>query len=335
MPRVVAGGTPTFPVYATTGHARPGMLARAPASCTTTATARASPTWPASRPAALLLTRVISRPTPTRVTLDLGYKAVASDPPAGKRLRAAQRARTTSRCCKTRSTSSSRRRPRDSSRPATRSYAMPARICPTVAVTCNKSRIAVEGRRSVGPVEDRVARPHADGVSGTRFLVSGVSPCIACSPVPRSRRVAVRGLAADTPAGFVPLFNGKDLTGWKATGKMDVWAAEDGVIVVCKGGGGGWLLTEKEYGDFEFRCEYRWGRRAATAASALRDAAQGRPGLRRHGDPAHRRRGLAEASSRDYQHTGSIYDVQPAKRSREQEDRRVEHDPDRLPRAGR
>src|SRR5262249_36601499 len=31
-------------------------------------------------PAALLLTRVISRPTPTRITFDLGYKAVASDP---------------------------------------------------------------------------------------------------------------------------------------------------------------------------------------------------------------------------------------------------------------
>ena len=36
-------------------------------------------------PAALLLTRVISRPSATRVTFDLGYKAVASDPPAGKR----------------------------------------------------------------------------------------------------------------------------------------------------------------------------------------------------------------------------------------------------------
>ena len=36
-------------------------------------------------PAALLLTRVISKPTPGRLTLDLGYKAVASDPPAGKR----------------------------------------------------------------------------------------------------------------------------------------------------------------------------------------------------------------------------------------------------------
>ena len=37
-------------------------------------------------PAALLLTRVISRPTADRVTLDLGYKAVAGDPPAGRRV---------------------------------------------------------------------------------------------------------------------------------------------------------------------------------------------------------------------------------------------------------
>ncbi len=29
---------------------------------------------------------MVSRPTPNRVTFDLGYKAVASDPPAGKRL---------------------------------------------------------------------------------------------------------------------------------------------------------------------------------------------------------------------------------------------------------
>jgi D-serine deaminase-like pyridoxal phosphate-dependent protein len=37
-------------------------------------------------PAALLLTRVISRPTKDRLTLDLGYKAVASDPPMAERL---------------------------------------------------------------------------------------------------------------------------------------------------------------------------------------------------------------------------------------------------------
>jgi D-serine deaminase-like pyridoxal phosphate-dependent protein len=35
--------------------------------------------------AALVLTRVISRPLPERLTLDLGYKAMASDPPAGQR----------------------------------------------------------------------------------------------------------------------------------------------------------------------------------------------------------------------------------------------------------
>ncbi|HEY2787567.1 MAG TPA: D-TA family PLP-dependent enzyme, partial [Fimbriiglobus sp.] len=37
-------------------------------------------------PAAILLTRVVSRPTPDRVTFDLGTKSVASDPPAGKRI---------------------------------------------------------------------------------------------------------------------------------------------------------------------------------------------------------------------------------------------------------
>ena len=32
-----------------------------------------------------MLTRVVSRPTRTRITLDLGTKAIASDPPAGSR----------------------------------------------------------------------------------------------------------------------------------------------------------------------------------------------------------------------------------------------------------
>ncbi len=57
--------------------------------------------------------------------------------------------------------------------------------------------------------------------------------------------------------GFVPLFNGKDLSGWKAIdAKKDVWSAADGLIV-CGGDGGGWLGTDKEYGDFVLRLEYR------------------------------------------------------------------------------
>ena len=61
---------------------------------------------------------------------------------------------------------------------------------------------------------------------------------------------------AQVPEGFTPLFNGKDLTGWKATGKPNVWGAEDGVLYVA-GGGGGWLITEKDYANFELRLEYK------------------------------------------------------------------------------
>lgn len=57
--------------------------------------------------------------------------------------------------------------------------------------------------------------------------------------------------------GFVPLFNGKDLSGWKQyAGKDKTWTVENGTIV-CLGSGGGWLGTEKDYGDFELRLEYK------------------------------------------------------------------------------
>jgi hypothetical protein len=61
----------------------------------------------------------------------------------------------------------------------------------------------------------------------------------------------------DKEDGFVRLFNGKDLTGWKVhAGKRDNWTAEEGMIV-CLGKGGGWLGTDQDYADFELRLEYR------------------------------------------------------------------------------
>jgi hypothetical protein len=57
--------------------------------------------------------------------------------------------------------------------------------------------------------------------------------------------------------GFVPVFNGKDLAGWKVyDGKPTNWTAEDGRLV-CHGKGGGWLGTARDYADFEVRLEYR------------------------------------------------------------------------------
>jgi D-serine deaminase-like pyridoxal phosphate-dependent protein len=84
VPRLVLGGTPTFLIYARMDY--PGAEL-APGTCILHDHGYGSRFADLSGfvPAALLLTRVISRPMPTRVTLDLGYKAVASDPPAGKR----------------------------------------------------------------------------------------------------------------------------------------------------------------------------------------------------------------------------------------------------------
>ncbi len=84
VPRMVCGGTASFPIYA---EKTDPTIELSPGTCVLNdfGYGNAFPDLVFS-PAALLLTRVISRPTPDRVTCDLGYKAVASDPPAGQRL---------------------------------------------------------------------------------------------------------------------------------------------------------------------------------------------------------------------------------------------------------
>lgn len=77
VPRLVCGGTPTFPI-----HARRVGVECSPGTCVL---------WDASyaaglpdlefQQAAVLLTRVISRPGVQRLCLDLGHKAVASEMP--------------------------------------------------------------------------------------------------------------------------------------------------------------------------------------------------------------------------------------------------------------
>ena len=84
VPRLVVGGTPTFPVHA--GLEMPGLEC-SPGTCVLHdhGYSHHFPDLTGFVPAALVLTRVISRPLPDRLTLDLGTKAVASDPPAGQR----------------------------------------------------------------------------------------------------------------------------------------------------------------------------------------------------------------------------------------------------------
>jgi D-serine deaminase-like pyridoxal phosphate-dependent protein len=77
VPRIVAGGTPTFPI-----HARRPEVECSPGTCVLWDSG-----YEASCPdldflhAALVLTRVISKPGDNRLCLDLGHKAIAAEKP--------------------------------------------------------------------------------------------------------------------------------------------------------------------------------------------------------------------------------------------------------------
>lgn len=79
----------------------------------------------------------------------------------------------------------------------------------------------------------------------------------------RWRNVFIRELEADESnrwlrgleeAGFEPLFNGKDLTGW--AGAVADYEVKDGAIV-CRAGRGGTLFTREQFGDFVVRLEFQ------------------------------------------------------------------------------
>ena len=86
VPRLVCGGTPSFPVYAAMTdvpgiECSPGTFVLHDAGYGPKYADLSGIT-----PAAVLVTRVVSRPTANRVTLDLGNKAVAADPVLEKRV---------------------------------------------------------------------------------------------------------------------------------------------------------------------------------------------------------------------------------------------------------
>jgi hypothetical protein len=67
---------------------------------------------------------------------------------------------------------------------------------------------------------------------------------------------------AQDESSFVPLFDGKTLEGWTTARGNPVtqgWEVQDGAIV--RTGGGGSIFTEREYGDFELRFDWRISRR--------------------------------------------------------------------------
>ncbi len=66
------------------------------------------------------------------------------------------------------------------------------------------------------------------------------------------------GMLPPPPAGFKPLFNGKNLEGWTPM-RNGRWKVEDGAIVGRQGekNSGGWLIHEGTFADFELRFRFR------------------------------------------------------------------------------
>jgi len=121
--------------------------------------------------------------------------------------------------------------------------------------------------------------------------------------------------AAETEPGFTSLFDGQTLTGWKLVGKRgEGYGVKDGVIYCARGGGGN-LFTEKEYGDFVFKFEFK-----------LEEGGNNGVGIRSpyEGDPAYVAMEIQILDDsnvekrygklRPAQFHGSVYDVIPAKR---------------------
>jgi hypothetical protein len=81
-----------------------------------------------------------------------------------------------------------------------------------------------------------------------------------CYLIPTVSMLVLNSHAED---GFKPMFNGKDLTGWKTNGN---WVVEEGNVITLmpRPGESGWtryddyLRTEKKYGDFILDLEFKF-----------------------------------------------------------------------------
>ncbi len=147
VPRLVCGGTPSFPVYA-------GMTDVPGIECSPGTfvlhDAGYGPKYAdltGITPAAVLVTRVVSRPTADRVTLDLGNKSVAADPVLEKRVTLLdfpeyKTVGHNEEHLIVETAGAAAYKPGDVV------YALPGHICPTVAL--HKEALVAEGGKIVG-----------------------------------------------------------------------------------------------------------------------------------------------------------------------------------------
>jgi len=125
--------------------------------------------------------------------------------------------------------------------------------------------------------------------------------------------LAVTPLLAQKEVGFTPLFDGKTLNGWTQLSKKGPGYIVEHGLLVCPVFWGGTAFTEKEYGNFVLRFEFRMeeggnngvGIRSPLTARAAYEGME----IQILDDQAPRYQGKIKPT----QYHGSIYDVVPAR----------------------
>jgi hypothetical protein len=144
--------------------------------------------------------------------------------------------------------------------------------------------------------------------------LSAASAIVFAPPVTPPSAAAPSPQRPDAEQGFEPIFNGKDLAGWvgeRGSKEIRGYAVEDGAIVCLPEGRN--LYTEREYGDFVLRFEFK-----------LEPGSNNGIGIRTplEGDPAYVGMEVQVlddsapqyATLKPWQYHGSIYGIAAAKR---------------------
>jgi eukaryotic-like serine/threonine-protein kinase len=133
------------------------------------------------------------------------------------------------------------------------------------------------------------------------FVLSPASP----PPVGSGKPAPTEGPQPPRPTGFVPIFNGTDLTGWVVDGPADQWRVEDGALVTVgtRDGPRTWLLSARDYGDVRVRFEFQI-EPGANSGFAFRAVPGERPVLRAGGHPTagpvHQQVELSDDAAREW-----------------------------------
>jgi hypothetical protein len=93
--------------------------------------------------------------------------------------------------------------------------------------------------------------------------------------------LAAEGTPGDSASGWIPLFDGKTTTGWRAFGKPAFpekgWVVEDGWLKHTAKGGGGDIITTDTFENFELQWEWKVAPGANSGVKYFIDEKRGAP----------------------------------------------------------